>query len=45
MNEEIKKEKKRRNRGKIMTRIMAGILAIIMIAGIASTVIFYILMR
>ena len=43
MSEKENKEKRKRNKGEIMTKIMAGILAIMMVAGIASTVVFYIL--
>ena len=43
MEEEIKTKRKKRGNG-FMTRLIAGILAILMVAGIASTVIFYILM-
>ena len=43
MSEKENKEKRKRNKGEIMTKIMAGILAIMMVAGIASTVVFYLL--
>ncbi|MCI9063449.1 MAG: hypothetical protein HFJ17_02450 [Clostridia bacterium] len=45
MSENKEKEKKKmKNRGAdFFVRLMAGILAIMMVAGIASTVIFYIL--
>ena len=37
---------KRKKRGReFFTRLIAGILAVLMVAGVASTVIFYILMR
>lgn len=42
--EENKTKHKKRGR-EFMTRLIAGILAILMVAGIASTVVFYIFMK
>ena len=35
--------KKQRDAGKIFTRVMAGILALLMVLGIAGTLIFYLI--